>query len=695
MANPTTVVINLTGSDKTGAAWASANKRVANHRRKVKGLLGTYQRIKTNIVQMNSALGLMPVAGMAGMAASAALFAKSVLSARTEMNSFNNSMLVATGSSKAGAKEFKKVTKLSRKLGLDLGTTADSYRKFSISARAAGLSQRDTSSVFEGVSTAIGAIGLSSEKSSRVFMALEQMMSKGTVSAEELKQQMGEHLPGSMSIAAKAMGMTTREFQKALAAGRIMSDDFLPKFATALKEKFGEAAIKASTQFRGAFNNMSSAWLEFQLAVGDKKFMDAATKAVTKLTSILKDPATIKGVRDAFSALIDGFTWILDNGERVATVFRDIAVSLLPFGVVFKTAVRAVTALREALISLTETKTGNKLWDDSNLAAQKERIDETTASIAKLQALIDGGLKGSTSRKGRRLAAGYEGAKIRLQELVDKLKEYKALYATLSGDVAQTKSSSAAVIDEEDILDLDNYLFKLDKVNAQVTELFSTERGADLINAFTAAREAAAKLQKDFDEETVNTTGTPTEGGMLAVMSPEEVEKLTEMQEGLALLKEDLEGMNELSLSFGATWMEMAEGVLPIWQEIGQTLAEIFGPDGVLINGLAEAASSAILFGTSFSDSMQNLAKTIASTVLTMLIKVGLQEAFLLGKKLLSIKIETAAEIAASAAKATAATTAATTTAGVIGAEMVALGAAAAPAAALYPLRQGYCSHML
>jgi hypothetical protein len=102
----------------------------------------------------------------------------------------------------------------------------------------------------------------------------------------------------------------------------------------------------------------------------------------------------------------------------------------------------------------------------------------------------------------------------------------------------------------------------------------------------------------------------------------------------------------------------------------------------VLINGLAEAASSAILFGTSFSDSMKNLAKTIASTVLTMLIKVGLQEGLMLAKRLLGIKIETTAEVAAAKAKASAAAIAASGSLGVIGADTAALGVIAAPVAA-------------
>lgn len=677
MANPTTVVINLTGSDKTGAAWASANKRVANHRRKVKGLLGTYQRIKTNIVQMNSALGLMPVAGMAGMAASASLFAKSVLSARTEMNSFNNSMLVATGSSKAGAKEFKKVTKLSRKLGLDLGTTADSYRKFSISARAAGLSQRDTSSVFEGVSTAIGAIGLSSEKSSRVFMALEQMMSKGTVSAEELKQQMGEHLPGSMSIAAKAMGLTTREFQKALAAGQIMSDDFLPKFAKALKEKFGEAAIKASKQFRGAFNNMASAWLEFKLAVGDKKFMDAAAKAVTKLTSILKDPATIKGVKAVFNAMIDGFTWMMDNEEKVKN-------ALIAIGIAMLTLTGPLKVLGAALVFF-----GIEHLDDLSRRLEKsdarKQLKQLEIQLVKMKAGLD--------LLGKATPGTWSGLTAILTSQIAKTKEliasHKELDKSLERDFVATPSSAVPIIDEEEKKSIAEFRDEAIKVAQSIDDLFTKDRGSELTDAMTNARQTLKELQVEFAEGFEGAqVGKPhiDSKGQTFIGTEEDIEQITAMQEAMGGMGEQLEEINELSFSFGSTWLEMAEEMLPVWQEIGETLAEIFGPDGVLITGIAEAASSAILFGTSFGDSMKTLAKTIASTVLTMLIKLGIQSALNFAKDLFFTKASTAAEVAASTTKATTATAAATAAMTAIGAEAIALGIAAAPAAAAISL---------
>ena len=55
---------------------------------------------------------------------------------------------------------------------------------------------------------------LSAYESEGAFKALEQMLSKGKVSAEELRGQLGERIPGAFQIAARAMGMTTSELDK-------------------------------------------------------------------------------------------------------------------------------------------------------------------------------------------------------------------------------------------------------------------------------------------------------------------------------------------------------------------------------------------------------------------------------------------------------------------------------------------------
>ena len=58
-----------------------------------------------------------------------------------------------------------------------------------------------------------------------VFLAISQMISKGKVSAEELRLQLAERMPGAVNIFAKAIGVTTSELDKMLQEGKVGLED--------------------------------------------------------------------------------------------------------------------------------------------------------------------------------------------------------------------------------------------------------------------------------------------------------------------------------------------------------------------------------------------------------------------------------------------------------------------------------------
>ena len=77
---------------------------------------------------------------------------------------------------------------------------------------------------------------MNADDSNGVMLALSQMMSKGKISSEELRLQMGERLPIALQAMAKAAGVSVAGLDKLLKQGKLMSADVLPKFAEALNE---------------------------------------------------------------------------------------------------------------------------------------------------------------------------------------------------------------------------------------------------------------------------------------------------------------------------------------------------------------------------------------------------------------------------------------------------------------------------
>jgi tape measure domain-containing protein len=185
-----------------------------------------------------------------------------------------------TGSAAKGAQEVAYLTQQADALGIKLPPLAESYKGIFAAAKSANLSLADTRNIFEAVTTEATVLQLSNEKLEGALRAVQQMLSKGKVSAEELRGQLGEALPDATAIAARALGVNTQELDNMLRKGQIVSRDFLPKFAAEIKKTYGGALADASVQLPADLNRIenffstSSAKIAGTLAPVIKAFAD-------------------------------------------------------------------------------------------------------------------------------------------------------------------------------------------------------------------------------------------------------------------------------------------------------------------------------------------------------------------------------------------------------------------------------------
>lgn len=218
---------------------------------------------------LNAAGGLagIGVLGIAGVTAAALSLSRGLFDASVAAERLRIGLDFASGGN--GRQELAYVTQVSNKLGLSLLSTADAYTKFAAAARGTALEGAGAKGVFESVAKASAVMGLSADQSAGALLALQQMISKGTVQAEELRGQLGERLPGAFQIAARAMGVTTQELGKLLETGQVIAADFLPKFASQLEKEIGGGAEKAANRLGAAVNRMETALFRLKTALGD------------------------------------------------------------------------------------------------------------------------------------------------------------------------------------------------------------------------------------------------------------------------------------------------------------------------------------------------------------------------------------------------------------------------------------------
>ncbi|MGL6343691.1 MAG: tape measure protein, partial [Waterburya sp.] len=156
----------------------------------------------------------------------------------------------------------------------------------------------------ESLLQAAAVYQLDEEATHRMFLATQQIASKGTVSSEEIKLQLGEVLPGAYNISARALGMSTSEMSKALERGDVTSADFLPKFQQQLKSETEIAANSISESSTGKINAFNNAITKLQLTVGEG-ILPVANLGLDIVNSALK------GVTGNIDILLQGFRFLV------------------------------------------------------------------------------------------------------------------------------------------------------------------------------------------------------------------------------------------------------------------------------------------------------------------------------------------------------------------------------------------------
>jgi len=194
----------------------------------------------------------------------------------------------------------KFLTDLSQKYGQNVNILTQAYTNFIASSNSTNLSLKQRQDIYASIIKAGSALKLSNDSIEGSLRAVSQMFSKGNVSAEELRGQLGERLPGAFGIMAKALGVNEKQLNKMLEQGQVLAEDALPKFAKALEEVYGDKAQSNLKTIGGAWNvfvnnfieglqdfNKSSLFIEtiskwiLSAANGFKNFIDVIKEAFT------------------------------------------------------------------------------------------------------------------------------------------------------------------------------------------------------------------------------------------------------------------------------------------------------------------------------------------------------------------------------------------------------------------------------
>jgi lambda family phage tail tape measure protein len=171
------------------------------------------------------------------------------------------------GSQDGYNQSLKFVSQTSKELAIPQDIVLKNFTRLSASVIGAGGNVKDAEQAFKGISAGILGTGGSLENLDAALLATSQVFSKGKVSAEELRGQIGERLPGAFTLFAESMKKTPQELDKMLQEGKVSLTDF-QTFTKALFDRYGDAAKIIASSPENAGNRLKTTLASLSESVG-------------------------------------------------------------------------------------------------------------------------------------------------------------------------------------------------------------------------------------------------------------------------------------------------------------------------------------------------------------------------------------------------------------------------------------------
>jgi len=276
------------------ARGKTATQTQREYNRELKTAQSEFDKLNKRVLQADTAVGrfnrnvgnypmqavggiknLLGAFGIVGGVTAIAMVSKNIFETTKQLQGMDLALKQVMGSSDAAAKSQAFLADISERYGIELVGLTKSYTGFYAASKNAldsgAISAQQINDIFESVSKASGAMGLSVEQQEGAFLALQQMISKGTVQAEEIRGQLAERLPGAFGILAKSMNVTEIQLNKMLKDGKVLAAEVLPAFAKELEKAYGVENIRRVETLNAETSRLSNTWTEFirELNSGD------------------------------------------------------------------------------------------------------------------------------------------------------------------------------------------------------------------------------------------------------------------------------------------------------------------------------------------------------------------------------------------------------------------------------------------
>lgn len=468
------------------------------------------------------------------------------------------------GDVRVTASQIDFLRKTSSESGVALGSLSGEFVRFSASMKSANIPIEQSNNLFRAVTSAAAALGLGAEATSGTLNALGQMASKGTVSMEELRQQLGDRLPGALGLAADGMGITTGQLIQLVSTGGLATRDFIVPFTGALEKMRGETdgLVPSWERFKGVLTQTSQAMGEsggVQLLTGALKTLGGLLGTLVLGFSVMFE--SVMSIAKSFGVLAASAMTLTNPLTALKEIWSSSTDRLAKQNDALNTFIDGTTAATTAATSHAAAMTANTAEITKQIASNKELSSEQKLVALSTALAADKTLDASAKIVQYNVAAaqliasqqGQSDALVKFAKAAKEQGDTMVTLAKLTGDatIIQTASTTAAQM-HADALD------KVAKSQAAETTMLVAQK-AELIANATQRGLTTQDIKTQVDALDVLIVKSTAESEQAKQSSIAAAAQLAERKLAIELLKDHSGQMSIFKAQMVATTATLAE----------------------------------------------------------------------------------------------------------------------------------------
>ena len=252
-----------------------------------------FKDVQSDVGKVNKQIGLLSSAfkGLAGVASGFGLAAlgRSFVETGVYMDRMRRSMETISGSARQTAIDIEFLKRKSDEFGQIYRDQVKGFNLIAAATKDTKIAGDATKQMYADLMQSMTAFQLSQDDAYNSVRAIQQMLAKGTIQAEEFRGQFGERIPVAFEAMKVATASTGKELQDMMKKGELISEKVVPRLLRVMALMTEEGIKKASKSAQAEINRLKNSWDYFKTAVMDSGVTAEVASVLSGISDSIRD----------------------------------------------------------------------------------------------------------------------------------------------------------------------------------------------------------------------------------------------------------------------------------------------------------------------------------------------------------------------------------------------------------------------